>query len=483
VQSSDKPAALAAIEEYFGPTHTLRGTDSEGRLIAADEQLLVLRLLRPNDRRRPAVQRRLIAMLNDYEHTVMPAAQRIFLMGELISSSVAPSTFPTLAAERLAAQYLEGVRMPSKESDLQPTPFTGVWSLAANNDRLMAKGGQVIALYRADSLLAAMRPLLNQASPGSKAVKFSALPPGTAIPPDAVPAGHMLPGWQLSFELSDTSAMEAAARTRAATYLWAGYLVIAAMILIGFIAASAVRRQMRLARLKTDLVSAVSHELRTPLASMRILLDSLLEDEPPDPVKTREYLHLISGENLRLTRLVENFLTFSRIERNRHRFEFRPTQPAQVVAAVEDSMRERLAGLQLIIDLAPNLPAIHADRDACVTVLLNLLDNAYKFTPGDKHITLRASHESGCVIFAVEDNGIGIGSREQKRIFRRFYQVDQRLAREAGGCGLGLSIVDFIVRAHGGKITVQSELGAGSRFSVTIPCARSMTATPEVAAA
>jgi len=87
-----------------------------------------------------------------------------------------------------------------------------------------------------------------------------------------------------------------------------------------------------------------------------------------------------------------------------------------------------------------------------VTVLLNLLDNAYKYTPTDRRVSVRVYHEPGHVVFAVEDNGIGIASRDQKRIFRRFYQVDQSLARETGGCGLGLSIVDFIVHAHGGKV-------------------------------
>src|SRR5208282_4392808 len=112
---------------------------------------------------------------------------------------------------------------------------------------------------------------------------------------------------------------------------WAGALVIGAMSLMGLVAGNIFRRQMRLARLKTDLVAAVSHELKTPLASMRLLVDSLLEDVHLDPVKTREYLRLIAGENDRLTRLIENFLTFSRIERNRQHFKFAPVQPDAVI--------------------------------------------------------------------------------------------------------------------------------------------------------
>ena len=121
------------------------------------------------------------------------------------------------------------------------------------------------------------------------------------------------------------------------------------------------------------------------------------------------------------------------------------------------------------IVIAPDLPLIRADEDALVTVLPNLVDNAWKYTPGEKRIAVRAYRENARVVFAVEDNGIGIAAREQKRIFRRFYQVDRRLARDAGGCGLGLSIVEFIVRAHGGAVRVQSQPGHGSTFSVALP--------------
>jgi signal transduction histidine kinase len=134
-------------------------------------------------------------------------------------------------------------------------------------------------------------------------------------------------------------------------------------------------------------------------------------------------------------------------------------------------MRARLQspGCCLEVDASPDLPTLHADRDALTTVLLNLLDNAYKYTPAEKRISLSAYSENGHVVFTVKDNGIGITPRDRKRIFRRFYQVDRRLTRETGGCGLGLSIVDFIVRAHGGTVDVESQPGAGSRFSVRIP--------------
>ena len=136
------------------------------------------------------------------------------------------------------------------------------------------------------------------------------------------------------------------------------------------------------------------------------------------------------------------------------------------------SIRERLRdpACQVDVDVPAELPPLRADRDALVTVLLNLLDNAFKYTGPEKRISLRASHEEGRVVLRVTDNGLGIAPRDQKRIFRRFYRVDQRLARETQGCGLGLSIVEFIIRAHGGEVKVESGPGIGSTFLVLLPC-------------
>lgn len=459
-ETSQKEAAVRAIDEYFSRGRLVKGADLQGRLIAADEQLLALHLMQPHDARRAVVLRRLIAMLNDYDATKMPAAQRLFLMDE-VRAIDHNAAFPTYDAEHLAAQFLEADDSRSGGSGLQPTRVSDVW-------RLTVERGRVTALYRTATVLAAMRSV-----PGSIAqgVQFSAIPPGAPLAGETLAAGGMLPGWQLSIAVVNPRLMEDAARSRMASYLWAGYLVIGAMAITGLFVGQSFRKQMRLARLKTDLVAAVSHELKTPLSSMRLLVDSLLSDAEFDAKKTREYLQLVAGENLRLTRLVENFLTFSRIERNRQRFEFERIEPADIVASAAGVVRERLNGADcdFTVNVEPGLPAIHADPDALLTALVNLLDNAWKYTRSEKRICLRATREAGQVVFAVEDNGIGIAAREQKRIFRRFYQVDARLARETGGCGLGLTIVESIARAHGGSVRVASQVGAGSTFSLCLP--------------
>jgi len=456
VRARDKAAALRAIEESFTTGRLMRGTDLQGRFIALDEQLLAVRLA-PT----AAAALRLHDLVADYTLPV-PSQQRLFLMDESGSAG-----FPTYAAERLAAQFLESGRTRLGEPALEPAGVPDVW-------KLTPPGARVVALYRTATVAAAMRSLATGLD-----VALTVSPPGATPPPadEFMPAGATLPGWQISLSLAGDRKSDAMARRQIASYVWIGLLAIAVVAVSAVLAGQAFRRQWRLTRLKTDLVASVSHELKTPLASVRLLVDTLLDDDNPSAEKTRDYLELIARENSRLSRLIENFLTFSRLERHRQRFQFTDVDPARVIQAVLEaggtglnpSIGGNSAAPAFEVTIAPNLPSVRADEDALVTVLLNLLDNAWKYSPPEKHIALRAYREKSRVVFAVEDNGIGIAPREHKKIFRRFYQVDRRLTRDAGGCGLGLSIVDFIVRAHGGEVRVESQPGHGSTFSIALP--------------
>jgi signal transduction histidine kinase len=226
-----------------------------------------------------------------------------------------------------------------------------------------------------------------------------------------------------------------------------------------------------LTQLRNDLVANVTHELKTPLSSMRLLVDTLLNSQPLHEQTAREYLQLIAQENLRLSRLIDNFLTFSRMERNKYAFGFKEVPATAIVEGAITAVRERFnaPGCQFETHIAPDLPSVVADADALVTAMVNLLDNAYKYSGEEKRITLSATAENGSVCFAVKDNGIGLSPRDTKRIFKRFFQVDQRLSRSGGGCGLGLSIVKFIVTAHHGSVRVESQPGRGSTFTITLP--------------
>jgi signal transduction histidine kinase len=461
VQSGAKAEAIAAILTHFSGRPA--SLDAYGRLIAGDELLYALQLMGKRDRRYPSVLRRLTEWLNDYS-VPLPAAQRLFLMTEVKTMAPEMAEFPTHAAERLAAQIVEKGSIRPGTAALERDPEGGLW-------RLTGKDGRAVSIYREESVARAMSDLLADWN-GANSARFAVTSPGAVENDDSVAVGSTMPGWRVSVSFPGGEQFPEAVRQRRSAYIWAGYLVAAAITFIGFLAGQALYRQRRLSRLKSDLVAAVSHELKTPLSSMRLLVETLLEDGFRNEQAAREYLEMIAGENMRLSRLIDNFLTFSRMERNSGKFRFAETTAAEVVEPALLSLRDRLraSDCRINVSIPDALPPLWADRDAVVTVLLNLLDNAFKYTGPDKRIELRASHEDGHVVFHVMDNGIGISPRDQKRIFRRFYRVDQRLARESQGCGLGLSIVEYIVCAHGGAVKVESRPGAGSTFSVLLPC-------------
>lgn len=286
--------------------------------------------------------------------------------------------------------------------------------------------------------------------------------------------GRHLPAWRVLLFFKGGDVFERAASERVAVYTWTGLLVIGLILGCGGVAAKSIGKQVRLNKLKNDFIATVTHELKTPLASMRVLVDTLLEGSYRNPNQVMEYLQLVSKENERLSRLIDNFLTFSRMERNKQVFQMRPVSPTSIARTAAQAVQAKLGrgNCRFETDIPDTLPLVKADHDAMVTVLVNLLDNAYKYTQEEKEIRLSVGITSKSppgVVFTVCDNGTGIPRRALKKIFRRFYQVDRSLSRRAEGCGLGLSIAKFIVDAHKGKIAVESKPGQGSTFTVTLP--------------
>ncbi|HEX8295018.1 MAG TPA: HAMP domain-containing sensor histidine kinase [Chthoniobacteraceae bacterium] len=290
--------------------------------------------------------------------------------------------------------------------------------------------------------------------------------------------------WQVQLFLVDQTELNEAVRDQFRTYAWTAGVAAFAICVIAAGAGIAVNRQLRLHELKNTSVATVAHELRTPLASMRMLVDTLREGRYRDEQQVAEYLDLIASENLRLSRLTDNFLTLSRLERNEHAIHLATARTNAIIEQAVNSMRAKLEmpGCHFILDVPERLPDAIADRDALALVLANLLDNAVKYTGDEKRIALRARAASGRVFISVTDNGVGLSRAERKNVFRQFYQVDQKLSRARGGCGLGLALVQHIISAHGGRVDIESQLGRGSTFTISVPLASSGVPQPSTRA-
>ena len=285
------------------------------------------------------------------------------------------------------------------------------------------------------------------------------------------PLGKYFPSWNVEIYFRDIDIFETRANEQKVVYLWTGLLAIAVMFAAGLLATRVVGKQIRINKLKNDFIATVSHELKTPLASMRVLVDTLLEGSYRNQQQVTEYLQLVSKENERLTGLIDNFLTFSRMERNKQAFAMSRTSPAAIARDAAEAVKTKFSTSEckFEVNIPEDLPKVTADRDAMITVLVNLLDNAYKYSYDNKQIELRVSSEDSLVCFYVSDKGRGMSRRSVRKIFNRFYQADSSLSRHAEGCGLGLSIAKFIVDAHKGTISVESKPDKGSTFSVKLP--------------
>jgi len=293
--------------------------------------------------------------------------------------------------------------------------------------------------------------------------------------------------FELKFYLASRAQMLATERRRA----WlVGLLIVGAAgaALIGFVSARrAFRTQLQLNETKSNFVSSVSHELRAPIASVRLMAESLERGKVAEGAKQNEYYRFIVQECRRLSSLIENVLDFSRIEQGRKQYEFEPTDvlalTRETVKLMEPYAEEK--GVQLKLETSniqhptSNIE-LEIDGRAIQQALVNLMDNAIKHSAKGQVVTVglepdgvgpKDYSETGRmpVLLYVEDHGPGIPPAEHEKIFERFYRLGSELRRETQGVGIGLSIVRHIVEAHGGKVTVRSNVGEGSRFTIVLP--------------
>jgi two-component system phosphate regulon sensor histidine kinase PhoR len=420
------------------------------------------------------------------------------IVAMLAARPIAPSTAPTAAY--LAADLLATLAQPTSDADVRRraetllasqarpmadieralalqrdwvglSPLTvaregrpiwlpydnGIW-LVSTGPPLAGLPPLVIAM-RAEPVLAAIAAT----APGERPIAFS-LTAGDRVGP-AFPGLHVA--------LAADVAVEALAAWRAQRtfYIVALLAVMGAALTGGAIFWWDVRRELRTADLRAQFVASVSHELRTPLTAIRMFAETLMMERPLGAADRAEYLETIVNESERLTRLVNNVLDFSRIERGDKVYHLEPASVSVIARDAARAMRYPLArqGFELAVAVEEGLPPVRVDRDAIEQAVLNLLGNAVKYSGEARAIALTVGRVNGDVVVAVRDQGIGIRDADRHRIFERFYRASSPENERIPGTGLGLALVDHIVKAHGGRVEVTSTPGAGSTFTIHLP--------------
>jgi signal transduction histidine kinase len=282
----------------------------------------------------------------------------------------------------------------------------------------------------------------------------------------------VFPGMTLGMKLTGTTLEALGQRFIRSSFLILGgiSLLLAGGIVLTY---RNVAKEVALARLKSDFVSNVSHELRTPLSLIRLYAETLEMGRLNNQEKYQEYYKIIRKESERLTSLINNILDFSRIEAGKKEYDFRDTDMAELVRNTLDSYRYQIEqhGFKFEEKIAEDLPAMRIDREAMARSLVNLVNNALKYSQERKYLGVNLYRENGSVKLEVVDHGIGIPTAEQHKIFEKFYRAGDPLVHNTKGSGLGLSLVRHIVHAHGGDVSVESTPGAGSKFTIALPVA------------
>lgn len=232
-----------------------------------------------------------------------------------------------------------------------------------------------------------------------------------------------------------------------------------------------IRKEVKLTQLKSDFVSNVSHELRTPLALIRMFAETLELKRITEEDKKDEYYRTIRGEAERLTNIVNKILNFSQLESEKKKFSFAKADLNEVVNEVIDTYKFHLEkhDTKYLVNNGKTSLLVMVDRESVKEAIINLIDNAIKYSQGNKEIEINIGDTEETAYIEVTDNGIGISKENQKRIFDKFYRVTSGLVHDTKGSGLGLSLVKYIMDAHDGSITVNSKPGKGSSFKLIFP--------------
>jgi signal transduction histidine kinase len=276
-----------------------------------------------------------------------------------------------------------------------------------------------------------------------------------------------VPFWTARVAPGREGAMDSVAEGADRTFLFISLAAVTTVIGL-VVTARAVRAAAALAAMQSDFVSTVTHELKTPLASIRLISETLAKGRYSTPDTIGDYARLLSDESERLRGLVDNLLTFARVNDAQHTYTFETIDVLDVIEDVLEHADGRLAeqNFEVVVDIPHDLPRVHADRVAFMQVLTNLIDNAIKYSDGRRYLAISARATGDNVAVEVADHGIGIPRDELERVFERFFRGH---GVRPGGSGLGLTIARRVIEDHGGKIAVRSAHGEGTVVMITLP--------------
>jgi signal transduction histidine kinase len=283
--------------------------------------------------------------------------------------------------------------------------------------------------------------------------------------------GEVLPHWKVAAFVVDPSRFSHSAGTLKLTLGLLIALLLLAIGVGGWLIVTDLKRQLTLARQKTDFVSNVSHELKTPLTSIRMFSELLAEGRIEDRARQKRFLNIITAETARLTRLINNVLDFARIERGEKKYQFQELDMAALVNETVTTYRPHLeeSGFTLR-SVVPEQPLeVTGDRDALAQVLVNLISNAEKYGGEKREIEVSAGREDGQVVVKVSDRGLGVPPGCEQKIFEQFFRAHDSLSSGIQGTGLGLTLARQIARAHGGDVAYAPRDGGGSCFALRLP--------------